>query len=54
MWAVGRILVLTSELEVTKRLLEKNSLHCDYLSFTERIPRYLELLKLSLVQGHTH
>ena len=41
------ILTLTPELEVIEHLPSKSLLHPDYLHRSERIPRYLELLKLS-------
>jgi len=41
------ILTLTSELEVIEHLPGKHLLHPDYLPRSERIPRYLELLKAS-------
>ncbi len=41
------ILTLTPELEVIEHLPSKSLLHLDYLPRSERIPRYLELLKSS-------
>ena len=41
-------LTLTPELEVIEHLPSKNLLHPDYLPRSERIPRYLELLKSSV------
>ena len=42
------ILTLTPELEVIEHLPSKSLLHRDYLPRSERIPRYLELLKSSV------
>ena len=42
------ILTLTPELEVIEHLPSKSLLHPDYLPRSERIPRYLELLKSSV------
>ena len=42
------ILTLTPELEVIEHLPSKSLLHSDYLPRSERIPRYLELLKSSV------
>ncbi len=42
------ILTLTPELEVIEHLPSKSLLHSDYLPRSERLPRYLELLKSSV------
>ena len=42
------ILTLTPELEVIEHLPSKSLLHPDYLPRSERIPRYLELLRSSV------
>ena len=42
------ILTLTPELEVIEHLPSKSLLHPDYLPCSERLPRYLELLKSSV------
>ena len=42
------ILTLTPELEVIEHLPSKSLLHSDYLPLSERLPRYLELLKSSV------
>ena len=42
------ILTLTPELEVIEHLPSKSLLHPDYLPHSERLPRYLELLKSSV------